>query len=234
MADAPEVAFSADERFPKYPLHTDEEAPTSTQTQDPREEKGMDYLPSDPSNPKSLPPIAAVSPWNYASPPQYAVDTPATETAPPSHANAFAPVAISGGRQDTMDTFEEQRLRSQMTMARFDGGEVEGAWRAGGGEKWRVPFWGCFSEKGLCCEAVWCPCLVGGRTHQRVNGVEERRLSSLSGYVCVLLCSVEFLCLDRAYEHTFANRAMLVFCMLLPCDCLLWSVDSDDYGTPRY
>ena len=74
----------------------------------------------------------------------------------------------------------DQRLR-EMAMAMTKMGDEHEGEEA----RWRVGFWECFGDMGLCCEAVWCPCLVGGRTHQRVNGVEERRLRSLSGYVCV-------------------------------------------------
>ncbi|KAF2233314.1 PLAC8-domain-containing protein [Viridothelium virens] len=213
MADAPFPAFTPDERFPKYPAFpTEDESPSGTShpqlPSSDSEKQALSSLPASNSaiSPmtstdlstasKSLPPISTVSPWNYASPPQYAVDTPATEPAAsaglPPPAPAF-PVAMNGERQDSLLTpTVGQPPRSQRGL------EMGGLVGAEGGEGradgyWRHSFWEFWGEgSGLCCDVIWCPCVVGGRTHQRWKGVAPERVGSFSGYcfVCPLLALI--------------------------------------------
>ncbi|KAL9087136.1 MAG: hypothetical protein Q9165_006787 [Trypethelium subeluteriae] len=202
MADAPIPAFTPDERYPKYPISAaEDESPSSiSRPQFPSDSEKQPISSFAASNSaispmsstdlsttsKSLPPISTVSPWNYASPPQYAVDTPATESAasglsPP--VPSLPPVAMNGGRQDTLTPTLGRPTQSQrdLTAGSFTG---EQGREMGADGYWRHSFWEFWGEgSGLCCDVVWCPCVVGGRTHQRLQGVALEGVGSFSGYV---------------------------------------------------
>ncbi|KAI9665831.1 MAG: hypothetical protein M1821_003765 [Bathelium mastoideum] len=191
MADAPEAAFSADERFPKYPVTTNEEevsigspsrlSPleehnnTLLETQYPTEKSRFTSpLRSQPSQPflpsPALATTAPVSPWNQTSPPQYAVDTPTTPTRP-----AQFPTYITPERQDSARAPAAPQIKS---IPAVQGGE-EG--------KWRIGLCDCSGDGRLWCDVLWLPCVVAGRTHQRVKGVDPREIGSSSGYVSAAL-----------------------------------------------
>lgn len=175
MADAPEPAFSADERFPKYLATPSEEEQQSTliykQSKSAFPSEKLSTTTPPPPSPQSssrpLPCIATASPCNAMSPPQYAVDTPTADRSPASPAASY-PVYMTSDRQDTLRHLEAPRLVE---------GVEDGSWRIG--------LCDCSAEGNgaLWCDALGCPCILAGRTHARLKGAST---TYWSGYVSEL------------------------------------------------
>ncbi|KAF8454502.1 hypothetical protein BGX38DRAFT_1089512 [Terfezia claveryi] len=45
-------------------------------------------------------------------------------------------------------------------------------------QQWANGFFSCCSTPGICCLAIWCPCILYGRTHHRLEH------GSTKGYCC--------------------------------------------------
>ena len=222
MADAPEPAFSADERFPKYTIVSTDEDQTSPAPSIRRKpalpsEKPPASTPP-PSSSQPLPSLVTVSPWNAVSPPQYAVDTPATERNPASPSESY-PVYMAAERRDTAKSLKVPRLVE----------EVEE-------EKWRVGLCDCSAEGNgrLWCDALGCPCVMAGITHARMKGV---RASYWNGYVREhifhLLYSRRFLPRSLGVSFGGLRSSLLTYWRIVSCVCFsgdnyVRPVDSDD------
>ncbi|KAI9707844.1 MAG: hypothetical protein M1820_004450 [Bogoriella megaspora] len=162
MADAPELAQTPDERFPKYfipnslsppPDPTKQPIPSPNektrtlsretispypQTPTPSHDQTLFPYSQGPSTSKTnLPPISTVSPWNYASPPQYAVDTPNTDLLSPP--TAQPPITINREPTDVENNVALPRAQTA-------------GWRDQKctNKKWRNSFWECWSPGHLC------------------------------------------------------------------------------------
>ena len=238
MADAPEPVFSAEELYPKYTLSTTEENTSNPRSPYPTEKPAMRSYPSTADSPSSsannLPSISTASPWNNASPPQYTVDTPVTHTPPASQTNLY-PTYMNDAHQDTVSPLVEQRSLEMMTMTKSRG--MEGGVSAAE-ESWRVSFWDCCGgDSGLCCDALWVPCVLAGQTHQKVKGLDAgMRVKSLNGYVRCKPSTVA-----RLSCGSFASSVSSLLTVTLPvlrvrisCADYVWPMDPDDDGTERY
>lgn len=52
------------------------------------------------------------------------------------------------------------------------------------GPKWSNSFWSCFQPVDLCCFAYWCPCVLFGKTHHRLQEPAMQNYSIFNTYCC--------------------------------------------------
>ncbi|KAF2399310.1 PLAC8-domain-containing protein [Trichodelitschia bisporula] len=193
MADAPEVV----EFVPSPPAPTPSPYPPEKQS----------VPPSIASPP---PPSVGASPSPYPDEKQHApIETP-VPTYSTLDANRFDTKEVVRDEADGLQVVPGQNVSAPMERGLDCGGKEMERERGLPGEEsgWMVGFWDCFSPVGLCIEAFTCPCILAGRTYQRIRDPDSTHWPSTNSYCCGC-CGLSLLTLAAlpcCWIMTVANR----------------------------